>query len=96
MKRKHHSKTEGYTWLEYSFTAFNGSGYADRKSPEAFVESYIAYNRWKKRSKGVELAQMYYQPLLTLAEYLIENSSGGDRIPSEEKMIQFKQSKLDI
>lgn len=67
-------KTEGYTWLEHSFNSFNGSGYANRDSAEEFVESYIDYEKFKKRSNGVELANQYYVPLLAMADYFIEES----------------------
>lgn len=89
MSKKRKPKTEGYTWLEFSFTAFNGSGYADRSSPDKFVESYIAYSKWKKRSQGVKLSGEFYQPLLILAEYLIENSDGPGRLPSDKNYKHF-------
>lgn len=67
-------KTEGYTWLEFSFIAFNGSGYANRNSANDFVDSYINYKKWKNQNDAVKLATEYYKILLTLAQDLIDNS----------------------
>lgn len=92
MSKKRQPKTEGYTWLEHSFTAFNGSGYGDRSSPEGFVDSYVDYKLWKKQSQAVELAKQYYQPLLMLAEHLIDNSAPG-RTPSIKGYNKFKLSR---
>jgi hypothetical protein len=86
-------KTEGYIWLEHSFTAFNGSGYGDRDTPTAFVESYIQYKQWKKDTSAVKLAISFYTPLLTLAEYLIENSDGAGREVSPKNFEKFNKFK---
>lgn len=86
-------KTEGYIWLEHSFTAFNGSGYGDRDTPTAFVESYIQYKQWKKDTNAVKLANSFYTPLLTLAEYLIENSDGAGREVSPKNLKKFNKFK---
>lgn len=93
MSSKKQPKTQGYIWLEYSFVAFNGSGYGDRTTPEDFVESYIRYNQWKKRDKAVKLANEYYTPLLVLAESLISNGKEITHTPSKrqwEKYMRFQ------
>jgi len=64
-------KTEGLEFLTLSIIAFNGSGYADRESPEAFLDSYIAYSQWKRREKSVSLANTYYYAVLPLCEKLL-------------------------
>lgn len=83
-------KTEGLTWLEHSIVAFNGSGYADRLSPESFINSYIDYNRWKKRPQGVSLGNQFYQSVLPLAEYLIETSAGPGKFTSQKRLDKFR------
>jgi hypothetical protein len=93
MSHQKKPKTEGYEWLEYSFTAFNGSGYEDRSSPVNFVESYIIYNRWKERHEAISLTNKYYIPLLNLAQSLIDNSLGSQRIPSEKRWKNFTDFK---
>lgn len=95
MKKGHAPRTNGLTWLEHSFNAFNGTSYADRTSPKAFVESYIAYNLWKKRWQAVQLANEFYQPLLTLAEYLIENSAGSGHPPSQKGLAKFNKFRVE-
>jgi hypothetical protein len=83
-------KTTGLEWLCFSFNAFNGSGYANYDTPEEFVQSYIDYCGWKKRTEAVALATEYYQELYDLACHLIENSSGASVVPSEKQMRKFQ------
>lgn len=89
MSKKSTPKTEGLTWLEHSFIAFNGSGYRDAISPERFVDSYILYNKWKKRLDAAELATRYYKALLPLAEHLIEISEGANKVTSQKNLTKF-------
>ena len=91
IKSKKQPKTTGFEWLEHSFTAFNGSGYADRTNPRTFVDSYIAYSKFRKRPQGAELAEKYYEILLTLAERLIENSAGASKVTSDKGLAKFAQ-----
>lgn len=86
-------KTQGLEWLIYSFSAFNGTGYQDTSTPEAFVQSYIDYNKWKHRRDAVELAIEYKEDLLNLATKLIETSSGAGREPSERNLLRFNSFK---
>lgn len=94
MKKKY--KTEGLEWLEHSFTAFNGSGYADIESPEDFVDSYIDYNKWKKRFEAVKLATQYYAVLLNLAEHFIDVSEGASHVPSDKNLAKFQASRSNV
>lgn len=86
-------KTQGLEWLCLSFTAFNGSGYQDMSTPEAFVQSYIDYNAWKNRKDAVELAIEYKEELYNLACHLIESSSGAGREPSKKGLKKFNEFK---
>ncbi len=65
-------KTTGLRWLELSIVSFNGSGYANRDSAEAYLESYIKYKQWKRKPEAVKLAEQYYHSVLPLAEHLLE------------------------
>lgn len=89
MKRRV-AKTTGLQWLEYSLNAFNGSGYADYESPEAFVDSYIIYKKWKKKPEAAELAVRYWAPALAVAEHLIDYSDGPNRAPSDKNLAKFR------
>lgn len=85
MSKPRSAKTEGLTWLEYSITAFNGSGYRDDTSPEAFMESYIDFKKWKKQDTAVQLAVTYYQAVLPLAKHLVEESDGASTTPNPKQ-----------
>lgn len=75
MSRKRKPKTEGFTWLNHSFSAFNGMRTADRSTPEKFVASYIRHKRHQPHA--VALANQYMKPLLERADYLIKHSKGS-------------------
>lgn len=85
-------KTNGLEWLQHSINAFNGTGYANRETPEQFIDSYIQYKTWKNKQEAVQLAIKYYQAVLPLAQYLIENSV-VDRIPSDKNLAKFNAVK---
>jgi hypothetical protein len=80
---------EEYDWLEASLTAFNGSGYADRRSAGQFMDSYLAYQQWKKRPYGITIADKYWGAGLTVAVTLINNSDGPSRVPTYRKLSEF-------
>lgn len=82
--------TTGLTWLEHSFNAFNGSGYANYDSPDDMIQSYIDYNMWKKRPEAAQLAKQYYAALLPLADHLITTSPGPGRLPSDKNWAKFQ------
>lgn len=90
--RKRVPKTSGLTWVEHSLTAFNGSGYADRTDSRKYLDSYIDYNSWKKRTEAVRLAKEFYVPLLSLAEHLIETSHPTKQ-PSVKGWSKFEKYK---
>jgi hypothetical protein len=82
-------KLEEYDWLEASLTSFNGSGYADRRSAGQFMDSYLAYQQWKKREYGIKMADKYWGAGLTVAVALISNSEGPSRVPTYRKLSEF-------
>jgi hypothetical protein len=82
-------KLEDYLWLEKSLTAFNGSGYADRHSAGQFMDSYLAYQQWKNRPYGIEMADKYWGAGLTVAVTLINTSDGPSRVPTYTKLSAF-------
>lgn len=86
-------KTSGLEWLQHSITAFNGSGYASRESGEAFMETYMRYKTWRNQPDAVELAKDYYNAVLPLAQYLVENSE-VDRVPSQKNLEKFNRVKI--
>ena len=90
MSRKRPAKTEGFTWLEHSINAFNGSGYRDDASAEDFIESYINYKKWKKQETAVQLAQTYYYAVLPLAEHLVNQSAGANTTPNPAQWIKWQ------
>ncbi len=87
----HKAKTQGYQWVEWSLIAFNGSGYADRKTAIDFMQSYIDYKKWKRDDKAVSLANQFYVPLLLLAEQLLPSQVAKQ--PSPKNWKRFKASK---
>jgi len=53
------------------------------------IESYINYNKWKKRPEAAALALEFYQALLPLAEDLVENSHGAGKETSQKNLQKF-------
>lgn len=87
-------KTYGLEWLYLSMASFNGSGYADKSSPSAYVESYIAFKRMKKKPEAVQEVARHYDAALLYAEKLVEANEAG-HTPSQknyEKFMQFYMS----
>lgn len=82
-------KTEGLEWLQHSLISFNGSGYAQRDSGKSFLDSYIKYNEWKRRQRGVELANKYYYAVLPLAEHLKDCVSETTHKPNAKNYADF-------
>lgn len=81
-------KTSGTEWLGLSLASFNGSGYADKQSPEHYVASYIAFKKMKKVQKAVDLATQNYEFALSVAEKLVDYRSAG-MTPSEKAYKNF-------
>ena len=82
--------TQGLTWLLHSMNAFNGSGYADKSTPESYVASYRAYNIWKKRSEAVKLVDEYLEESYELACHLVNAREAG-HTPNDKNYAKFKQ-----
>lgn len=87
-------KTKGLEWLNLSMASFNGSGYADKSSAVAYIESYVAFKRLKKQWEAVEILKRHYNEATTIAEYLLDAAEAG-HTPSEknyQKFWEFYQS----
>ena len=84
--------TSGSEWLFHSMSAFNGSGFADKTSPQNYVESYLFYNAWKKRPHAVELCKKFEVEALTFAEKLCEARPAG-KFTSQKKLQEFEAFK---
>lgn len=83
-------KTDGVEWLYYSMSAFNGSGYADKATPENYVASYTAYKTWKKQKDAVELVEQNPDFAYELACKLVDARDAG-HTPSQRNMARFRQ-----
>lgn len=88
MSKNYKAKTEGLDLLAYSMKGFNANGYADRYSPQAFVNSYLAWNEMKGRQTQLELVDQYPDYALEMAETLLQGLPGGNR-PSKKGMEKF-------
>lgn len=84
--------TSGSEWLYHSMNAFNGSGYADKSSPEKYIESYIYYNAWKKRGEAIELVKRFRVEANTFAEKLVGAREAGHE-PSKKNIEKFEAFK---
>jgi hypothetical protein len=83
-------KTEGLEWLYLSMASFNGSGYAIKHTPQTYLESYIAYKKWKKHYDAVELAEKEWETALDYSEKLYVAAPPG-HTPSEKNRIKFME-----
>lgn len=72
--------------------AFNGSGYADKSSPEAYIESYKYYNAWKNRKDALETLLKHPIEALTFAEKLMDARDAGHQ-PSQKNIERFNAFK---
>lgn len=81
-------KTDGVEWLYHSMTAFNGSGYADKATPENYLASYIAYKKWKKRPDAVELVNQNLELAFELSCKLVFARDAG-HTPSDRNLTKF-------
>lgn len=82
--------TSGIEWLSLSMAGFNGSGYADKQSPEHYVASYKAYKTMKRDNYALEM--LGYEPdvALLLAGQLIDANDAG-RSPSKKAWAKFSE-----
>ena len=85
-KRK--STTTGLEWLNLSMSSFNGSGYADKSTPETYVASYIGYKTWRKETDAVNLILDNKDYALYLGEHLCFARDAG-HYPSQRNLNKF-------
>lgn len=81
--------TTGTEWLCLSLVSFNGSGYADRAAAPAFVDSYIAYKKMKKKPEAAELATNNRELAESVAQGLVERQSSNPHQPSRKALDNF-------
>jgi len=82
-------KTSGTEWLYLSMASFNGSGYADKSSPENYYESYLHYKAWRREKDAVRAAKQFKAEGLAFAEHLVKAREAG-HIPSEKRLKSFQ------
>lgn len=87
-KRK--PKTNGLEWLYLSLASFNGSGYADKATPETYIASYLAYKRMKKDNYAIEQLTQNIEFSLEQSERLCEARSAG-HIPTTKNKLKFSK-----
>ena len=85
---KRSPKIQGTEWLYLSMASFNGSGYADKSSPEHYYQSYVLYSAWKNRPNAVRLAKLYELEALSFSEKLCVAADPG-HTPSEKNINNF-------
>lgn len=88
MKRQ--PKTQGLEWLYLSMASFNGSGYADKSSPEAYLSSYRAYKRMKKDVYAIGATFMFEVEAKMFSEKLVDAQDAG-HTPSPKAMAKFQK-----
>lgn len=86
---KRRPKTQGLEWLYHSMTAFNGSGYADKSTPESYVASYKAFKTWKKQTEAIQILGEYENEAFEIAHKLCHARDAGHQ-PSERNMARFR------
>lgn len=83
-------KTFGLEWLYLSLASFNGSGYADKSSPESYLESYVAFKRMKKKQEAVDIVRNNYEEAVYMAASLCEAREAG-HVPSKKNYDKFME-----
>lgn len=83
-------KTSGSEWLSVSMASFNGSGYAIKHTPQTYLDSYVAYKKWKRHKEAIEAIDKYYDLAKQFAEKLYTASPPG-HTPSEKNRIKFME-----
>jgi hypothetical protein len=86
---KRRPKTIGLEWLYHSMTAFNGSGYADKATPESYVASYKAYKTWKKEQNAIQILEEYPQEAHSVASKMVNAREAG-HTPSAKNQAKFE------
>lgn len=96
---KRSPKTTGLEWLYHSMTAFNGSGYADKVTPENYIASYVAYKKWKKQLEAVVLVKQNPAAAYEWACWLITARDAG-HTPTLKNLAIFSRyydpNRLDV
>lgn len=90
MSKQKPAKTSGTEWLYLSMASFNGSGYADKSSPEAYVESYKLFKAWKKKPLAVQAAKQFSDEAHFFAEKLVEANPPGIT-PNQKNIDKFRR-----
>lgn len=86
---KRRPKTTGLEWLYLSLASFNGSGYADKATPEQYIASYRAFKRWKKDTYALRLLDDYPEFAYDQACRLVLARDAG-HTPSTKNYAKFK------
>lgn len=84
--------TTGSEWLYHSMNAFNGSGYADKSSPEVFVESYKYYKAWRREATALSILKSFPLEALSYAEHLVD-ARDASVTPSKKNVERFEAFK---
>lgn len=87
---KKQPKTQGLEWLYLSMASFNGSGYADKSTPETYLSSYRAYKRMKKDVYAIGATYLFEVEAKAFSEKLI-NAADAGHTPSEKAMAKFQK-----
>ena len=90
MSKNKVGKTSGGEWLFLSMAAFNGSGYADKTTPEQYIASYKAYKTWRKDNRALECLQDYPDVAYPCAENMCARPV-VDHVPSDKNIKKFMQ-----
>lgn len=81
-------KTSGREWLYLSMAEFNGSGYADKFTPQDYVDSYTDYKAYRKHTYALEQLQLYPEEALWYAEKLVF-AREASHVPSKKNYDKF-------
>lgn len=90
MSKVRKPKTEGLTWLSLSLASFNGSGYADKSTPETYLKSYVAYKKMKRDEYAINLINNNYETAYEMAVLLLQAKDAG-LIPNAKKLATFNK-----
>lgn len=91
--KKRVAKTTGLEWLILSISSFNGSGYADYTDVDSFINSYVAYKRWKKLPDQAQYADANREYIQEAVQTLLNRWHGGGHKPSAASLAKFEASK---
>jgi hypothetical protein len=83
-------KTYGLEWLYLSMASFNGSGYADKSTPETYVASYKAFKTLKKDKYAHQMLELYPDEAYDFACELVFANDPG-HTPSEKNLAKFRE-----